>query len=162
MSVFDNLFPKRSGYAVLVTDGTRGGVFPVNEVVGYNDGFVLRYKNSNGQKDMVYIGRDYRAIEVDGVYWVGKRSGNNSGATITYEEDGQRSKVKVAVDAVGPSTDPDCPGEDLSALIRGDSFATGYRALYERRIPWKVILLIGAAVLVLVVVYMIAKSRGAV
>jgi hypothetical protein len=51
------------------------------------------------------------------------------------------------------SSDPDCPGEDLSALGQTDFAVRGIRTLYGQSvIPWKwiiiVVLVVGAIVLV--------------
>jgi hypothetical protein len=150
------MFAKRESYAVLVTDGIRGKLFPVKTIVAYNEGYVLRYKNSAKKLDMVYIDRGYRPVEVDGVYWVGKNSGNNSGASITYDG----VDVPRACPVVGPSSDRNTPGEDLSNLIRNDSFAEGYRALYESNMNLKTIIIIVVAVIGVIALFLFIRSRG--
>lgn len=147
---------KKTKYNVVVSDGLRGRKYPVKEFVAYNEGYVLRYKNGDGQMDVVYAGPKYRPLEVDGEYWVGKRTGNNSACYIDYEG----IKVKEACEVVGPSIDPDCPGEDLSSLVRTDVLAIGYHTLTEaKKVSWKVIIIIGIIV-VAVVVFMYIRSRG--
>lgn len=156
--LFPNLSPAKpaTDYIVLVTDGTQIKEHPIIDVVGYNDGFAMRYKNGAGTLDVVYVGRRYRPMQRGGKWLIGKRLGNNSACQITVDG----VTMQQAADVIGPSTDPDCPGEDLSAVVRTDGLATGYSALYESKIPWKWIIIIGVVALVVILVISFIKSRG--
>jgi len=145
----------KTNFKVKVSDGNQARTYDVGEVVAYNEGFALRYKDKDGNKDVVYMGRKYRPLMEDGCYIVGKNLGNNSAAIVV---DGV--KLAVACDVVGRSTDADCPGEDLSAIIRSDGLAIGYKALYETKIPWKLLLIAGIVGVVIIGVVMFVRSQG--
>ena len=146
----------KTAFVVIVSDGIKGKPYPIKEVVGYNEGFVLRYKNGDGELDSVYVSRKFRFLEYDGKYLLGKRLGNNSGCEINYEGE----KVKEGVEVIGPSSDRDCPGEDLSSLIRTDVMAIGYRALTEAKVPKKWIIVVVIVAVIAVGVFAFIKSRG--
>lgn len=147
---------EKSQFKVKVSDGIRCRSFPVKEVVGYNEGKVMRYKNADGQLDVVYMSHDYRPILEDGFYVVGKRLGNNSACAVIDGKPGP-----VACEVIGKSSDRDCPGEDLSAIVRSDGLAIGYRALYESKIPWKLIVIAGIVAIVVIGIIVFMQSRGA-
>lgn len=146
----------KTDIVVIVSNGLKGKPYPITEVIGYNEGFALRYKNSQHKLDTVYIKHDFRMLEMDGKYYLGKRLGNNSGCEIDYEEE----KVKEGVEVVGPSTDPNCPGNDLSALVRNDVMAQGYLTLTEDKVPKKLIVIVLIAIAVGLAIYMFIRSRG--
>lgn len=133
----------KTNYKVKVSDGNEAKTFDVLAMEPYNEGYALRYKDDHKTADVVYMSRGYRPIREDGFFIVGKNAGNNSAAYI-----------------VGQSTDKDCPGEDLSAIIRADGLAEGFKALYESKINWKLLLILAvvAGGIFLVVAYL--KSRG--
>jgi len=147
---------RKTQYKVKVSDGNRCRTYDVTEVVGYTDGFALRYKDGQGNQDVVYMARTYRPVVEDGFYMVGKRLGNNSAAVVV---DGKQ--LAVGCDVVGRSTDSDCPGEDLSAIVRSDGLAIGYKALYESKIPWKMIVIFGIVAFVILAIIMFMRTRGA-
>jgi len=151
------LFSKqaKTDFVVIVSDGLHGKPYPITEIVGYNEGYVMRYKNSDKKLDTVYVGRKFRFLEYEGKYLLGKRLGNDSGCYINFEDE----KIKEGVEVIGPSTDPDCPGEDLSSLVRTDVMAIGYNTLTESKVSWKWIIIIGI-IAVAVLVFMYIKSRG--
>lgn len=141
-------------YIVLVTDGQEFAPRPVVAITGYNEGLVMRYRNGKGKLDVVYIPHSYRPLRHKGKYYIGKRLGNNSACRVI---DGQR--YQRADDILGPPTDKDCPGEDLSSLIRADGVALGFKALYERNIPWKLIIILGVGVVVIIGVVVFVAQR---
>jgi hypothetical protein len=148
-------------------------------VVGYNEGFALHYKDKNGKKDVVFIGRKYRPLVQDGLFLVGKNLGNNSAALLLDETtitlavpiagpshqpipilpDG--NPVTQAVAVVAASTDPNCPGEDLSAIVRTHGVALGYKALYENKLSLKLLLLLVVTAVIIIGVVMYIRSQGA-
>jgi len=132
-------------YGVLVV-GADGETIQhkVIDVAGYNDGYAMRYLDGNKALEVVYVPRNYKFKEENGVMLVGKRFGNNSACPIMV---------------LGESVDKDCPGEDLSAVGRSDLFAHGIMTLYgKQNINWKVILIIGG--IVLVAIFLFYKFRG--
>ena len=144
--MLEGLFGKVK-YVVLVSDGVTLEHCRVYETVGYNDGIVFRYKRKNGVADVVYAGKGYRALEENGTFYVGKRYGNNSAAEIDVLE-GER--VFVASGVIGESSDPDCPGTDLSRLIMSDFLGTGIKTCYGKmQFPWKWVI-IGALVALMI------------
>jgi len=125
-------------------------VYPVSKVLSYNGGYAFEYMGRDKMKDVVYIPKQYPFVRRNGAVYVGKVSGNNSAAALTFGP------------VVGGSVDPYCPGEDLSMLVRTDLMARGYRTIYQKNIPWKAVLLIGGVVvLVVVVVILIRGGFGA-
>jgi hypothetical protein len=143
-------------YAVLVSDGTRVRKYPITEIRGYLDGLRMTYQTADHQKDVVYVGSKYRPLQMDGTFLVGKHLGNNSAALVLTEE--ELAKNNSAVPLIGPSTDPDCPGQDLSQLVGSDIFATGLKTLSTGfNMPWKWILIIGGAALAIFLIY---KFKG--
>jgi hypothetical protein len=86
----------------------------------------MTYRNGSGKIDVVYVPHNFNYLEKDGKYYLGKRAGNNSACPV-----------------LAGSVDAHCPGEDLSSLIRAHGIALGLKALYERSIPWKLIIVIG-------------------
>jgi hypothetical protein len=149
------LLPKKSktDYIVIVSDGLKGKPYPITEIVGYNEGYALRYKNGDDKLDVVYVSRQFRFLEYEGKYLLGKRLGNNSGCEIDFEG----AKIKEGIEVIGPSTDPDCPGEDLSSLVRTDVLAIGYSTLTESKVSRKLIIIIIIAVIVIAIIYFIMK-----
>lgn len=119
---------------VLESDGHKISKHPITSISPYNEGMAAAYKNRQDKEDYVYFGPDYRPEILDGHTIYGKRQGNNSAAYL-----------------IGNPTDPDCPGADLSSLIRAHGNHKGFKAIYEKAIPWKLILL-GAAGLVIVLI----------
>lgn len=117
----------RTDYIVLISEGVHVVPRAIIGIVPYNRGIAFRYRNGANKIDTVYAPHGFKYLEREGKYYLGKRAGNNS-----------------ACEVLGPSVDPHCPGEDLSALIRADGIALGLKALYERNINWKLILIIGA------------------
>lgn len=124
-------------------------VYPATKLTSYNGGYVMEYLGQNKAKEVVYIPRDYEFVHRNGATYVGKVAGNNSAAVLRFGP------------MVGASVDPDCPGADLSLLVKTDLMARGYRTVYERNIPWKLVLIIGAVVVVAVVVIMFLRGQGA-
>lgn len=153
----DKLFGNRpkTKYKVKVSDGNQLRTYDVLKIDAYNEGFALRYKDTSGKVDVVYMARSYRPVQEDGFYIVGKNIGNNSAATIV---DGRA--VAVGCDVVGASSDKDCPGEDCSAILRSDGLAIGYKALYESKIPWKMIVIFAIVAFVIFAVIMFMRTRG--
>lgn len=139
-------------YEVLESDGTQLKRRKVLTVKGYNDGLVLTYQG-DGMLDKVYVGRNYRPLRYKNRYWVGKRLGNNSACQVV-----DSLKVPLATDVLGPSTDKDCPGDDLSRLSLSDMFGTGVlTVLGKRNIPW---LLIGIITVVVIAVIWYLRRGG--
>jgi hypothetical protein len=158
------IITKKTKYDVLVCDGieSKGKLFPVTDIVAYNEGVAMRYKNHNNKLDTVYIGHKYRPLQVGDRFWIGKRLGNNSACTIALN--GEKVEIKaeeIAVAVIGAPTDADCPGEDLSGVVRTDGLAIGYESLYESKIPWKWVVIIGVIVIAVIAVIYFIKSRGA-
>ena len=141
----------RSKYIVLVSDGAKLSHCTVVETVGYNEGLVHRYRTKSGVLDMVYCSRKYRALEESGVFYIGKQLGNNSGAKLVdVTVDGVAVKVVEGCEVVGESSDKDCPGEDLSALIRSDFVGKGIKTEYGKGgIPWKWVIIVGVIALLI-------------
>ena len=118
----------RTDYIVLISEGVHIVPRPIIGIEPYNRGLAMRYRNGANKIDTVYVPHNFDYLEKDGKYYLGKRAGNNSACAI-----------------LGQSVDRNCPGEDLSALVRADGIALGLKSLTERTIPWKLILIIGAA-----------------
>lgn len=152
-----SLFEKKTKYLILVSDGQVVRACPVIERSSYNEGFAMRYKDHEGKMDVVYMSREYRPLELQpgGKLLIGKRIGNNSACKVVVDG---LSMVK-ADDVVGPSTDKDCPGEDLSCLVRTDVMARGYSTLSESKVPWKWVIIIGIIAVVVIAIFYF-KSRG--
>lgn len=119
----------RTDYIVLVSEGVHIVPRAVIGVAPYNRGLIMTYRNGTGKTDTVGVPHGFKYLEKDGKYYLGKRAGNNS-----------------ACELIGPSIDQNCPGEDLSALFRAHGIALGLKALYDKSINWKLLLIIGAGV----------------
>lgn len=135
----------QTDYIVLVSEGVH--IVP-RQVIGlapYNRGIAMRYRNGAKKIDTVFVPHNFKYLEKDGKYYLGKRAGNNS-----------------ACEIMGPSVDGHCPGEDLSALVRADGIALGLKALYERSVNWKLILIIGAGAIgiIALVAWLAPKIMG--
>jgi hypothetical protein len=153
-----DLFAQKPHYRVKVSDGSHAHTYDVKRMTPYNDGFVLEYKNSQNKWDVVFMGRKYRPLLENGIFLVGKNAGNNSAAVVIDGPGGQ--KISTTSPIIGISTDPNCPGEDLSSIVRSHSLATGYKALYESKIPWKTLVIIIIIGIVIMVGIYFLRSRG--
>lgn len=142
---------KDNKFLVLVSDGVHLKRYPVYAVVGYNGGYRMSYKDDDGVADVVYIGREYKFLEADGKYLVGKQLGNNSACPVCVGmAEAEIAKVNSACVVVGESSDKDCPGDDLSSLILSDFFGVGIKTIYGKTsIPWKWVLIIGMVALLI-------------
>ena len=129
-------------------DSTDLAVYEVTKVVAYNGGFAIDYIGRDKLKDVVYVPKNYPFVQRNGYTCVGKVSGNNSAAPVSFGV------------AVGGSVDVNCPGEDLSMLIRTDCMARGYRTMYAKNINWKLLLIIGGVVIAAIVVITIIRGGG--
>lgn len=141
-------------YVVLVTDGRE---FKPRDIVGmtaYNEGIVMVYRNARDQLDEVFVPHNFPMLRSNGKYYLGKRVGNNSACQLI---DGRR--ITTATRVVGESVDPDCPGEDLSALGRSHGLGLGFKALYERNIPWRLIIILGVVVVAVIVIMAVVGRR---
>ena len=128
-----------SRLVVIEHDGKANKVCRVVESTGYNEGTAVRYMNGDRKADVVYVGRDYVPVKVGRLEVIYKVKGNNSAAVLC-------------------PTDRDCPGEDLSSLVRSHVMGVGYKSLYEKAFPW-MWLAIGLIVAVIaVVVFLVAKG----
>lgn len=166
------MLTKKPKFVVLESDGVHGRFFNVKQVLGYNNGYAYIYKNGDGLEDMVLAGMKYKALEVDGTHIIGKRQGNDSACCLCKlhtESEMQeidipgKGKVKVsATQVIGNPSDPDCPGEDLSALGRANFFGIGVRSIYKPfDIPWKIIGIVGIGIIaVIIFVKVILPSIG--
>lgn len=123
-------------------------VYRITKISAYNGGYAMEYAGRNQRQDVVYVPKNYPFTRRNGAVWVGKVAGNNSAAVVRFGP------------TVGASLDPDCPGEDLSMLVRTDLMARGYRTVYEKKIPWKAVILIGVAVLAVIVIITIMRMGG--
>lgn len=140
---------KISSWMVLESDGQEGVRYGVSEVRGFTDGLVLVYEK-NGKKERVYVGRKYRPLRIGERFWVGKNVGNNSAAGLVQVEG---EPVREADAVVGPSTDSDCPGEDLSRLVACDILGIGMKAIKKRSVFLYVAIIIGIVVVIAMVLY---------
>lgn len=148
---------KKPKWMVITSDGAHLDFAPVSQIVGYNEGLVLTYKPAGGLSDTVLVGRKYRPLEWKGTFFVGKNIGNDSAADLVeVHSNGRTDKVKPATDIVGASSDPDCPGEDLSALGRSNLWGLGIKALYGKpQFNVKILLIIGIGI---VVIFLLSKT----
>ena len=115
----------RTDYILLLSEGVHIIPRPIISITPYNRGLIMNYRNGSNQIDTVGVPHGFKFLEKDGKYYLGKHAGNNS-----------------ACEIMGPSKDPNTPGEDMSALFRAHGIALGLKALYERRINWKLILIL--------------------
>lgn len=153
---FKGKMPK---FVVQTSDGSHVDFHPVVKVRAYTDGIVLFYKNTENRLDMVGVLRNYRPLERDGVFYVGKNIGNNSAAAlITLHEEGKKDgdKVPAAADIVGASTDKDCPGDDMSEMMRANLYGVGLESITEERPVNKRLIII--IIVALVVGFIVIRS----
>jgi len=149
----------KTDFVVIVSAGNdKGEKHAITKVIGYNEGYALRYKNGDNKLDTVYVDRNFRFLELEGKFYLGKRLGNNSGCQINI--DGETIQASKGIEVIGAPRDPNCPGEDLSALIRTDVMALGYNTITESKINVKWVLIIGGIVAVIALIYWFVKSRG--
>jgi hypothetical protein len=120
-------------FKVIVSDGSNIEFCPVKRIRGYTDGYMMEYKPVDGKVDYVAVGRKYRPLRGrNGVYYVGKNLGNNSAAyLVKLHKDGNEAEYPGAVAVVADSSDPDCPGEDCSEIIRGDLYGCGLASISD-------------------------------
>lgn len=159
-------------YEVIESDGVQGERYPVEYVKAFNEGYLFLYKRGVFT-ERVYAGRKYRPLRVGQVWWIGKNRGNNSAAlllddteilrppdlrpelpwfatTELIKENGHYlARVENAVAVVGCSTDPDCPGEDLSRLVSADMVGIASKATRKASMTW---LFIGIGVVVVIAI----------
>lgn len=124
---------QETDYILLLSEGVHIIPRAIIGISPYNRGLAMTYRDGSGKVDVVYVPHDFKYLEKDGKYYLGKRAGNNSACAV-----------------LGSSLDKDCPGEDLSALVRAHGLALGFKALYERSIPWKLIIIIGIGVVAII------------
>lgn len=127
---------KKPKFVVQVSDGSHVEFYPSVKVKAYTDGLVIFYKDADGRLDMVGALRSYRPLERDGVFYIGKNAGNNSAARlIELHENGKKEGEKVpgAAEVMGDSTDPNCPGEDMSEMMRANLYGIGLQSISEER-----------------------------
>ena len=160
----------KTDYKVLEKTNDIGHIYDVDEVRSFNEGLVLVY-TKNGQKDRVLVGNKYRPLRVGSKLWVGKNTGNSSQALINDDrklemvpiptdnlDETDEAPVAWAVSVVGDSTDPDCPGQDLTGLERSNLLYLGIKAVYKKR-NWTWVIVIGVVLLaVLLILYL--RSQG--
>lgn len=165
-----NKVQRATPYDVIESDGVLGGRYPVEHVKALNEGYVFLYKKGI-QTERVYAGRKYIPLKMDGTYWIGKRRGNNSAALLLddreierppdlpadlawFARDQRDTNGHVAVDEataiVGCSTDPDCPGEDLSRLVASDILHRTSKATAKPSMTWLIIAIGVIAVIAIV------------
>jgi hypothetical protein len=152
-------------FVVAVSDGVHIDFEVVRNIVGYNEGIVLHYKPENGLDDLCLVGRKFVPLEQNGTYFVGKNLGNVSVAALCaiaegleVVKQGENYFVKVsrngtnelipiqdvAVPLIGKSADPSAPGEDYSAMARGNLYGQGLLSLTGKvKIPWNIIIIVG-------------------
>lgn len=147
---------RKTDYEVLESDGVKGHKYPVHQVKHFNQGHVYLYYI--GQTlERVYTGRDYVPLLVDGLYWIGKNVGNNSAAPLIKikDDDGDEHEAQEAAPITGDSTDPHCPGQDLSRIVASDVLHIGWAATKKKNYAGYIAI---AAAIVIVIV--ILKARG--
>jgi hypothetical protein len=162
MTMFGNKKPK---FVVQTSDGSHVDFHPAIKIKAYTDGLVIFYRDSDGRLDMVGVLRNYRPLERDGVFYVGKNIGNNSAATlIELHNNGEVEKVHGATAVVGKSTDPNCPGDDMSEMMRANLYGIGLQSITEEKTVNKrlIIIIIAALVIGFIVVRsgLLAKLIG--
>lgn len=162
-------------YDVIESDGVQAERYPVEYVKAFNEGFLFLYKRGVFT-ERVYAGRKYRPLRVGQVWWIGKNRGNNSAALLLDDTDILRppdlpaelpwfattelikenghylAPVENAVSVVGCSTDPDCPGEDLSRLVSADMVGIASKATRKPSMTW-LLIAIGALVVIAIIAY---------
>lgn len=161
----------KTDYRVLERTNDVGHIYDVDEVRSFNDGLVLIY-TKNGQKDRVLVGNKYTPLRVGSKLWVGKNTGNSSQALINDDRklqmvplttDGQdepdEGPIAWAVSVIGDSTDPDCPGQDLTNLERSNLLYLGIKAVYKKR-SWTWVIIIGVVVLAVILILYFTSQGG--
>jgi len=127
---------KKPQFVVVTSDGSHIKFHHSTKTKAYTDGIVVFYRDPDGRLDMVGFNRKYRPLERDGVFYVGKNIGNDSAANlITLHENGKPDGEEVPGPAatVGDSTDPNCPGDDLSELMRANIYGVGLQSITEEK-----------------------------
>lgn len=166
-------------YDVIESDGVQGAKYPVEYVKAFNEGYLFLYKRGL-VTERLYAGRKYRPLRMGDVWWIGKNRGNNSAALLLDDTDIIRppdlpadlpwfatselvkdnghylAPVDNAVAVVGCSTDPDCPGEDLSRLVAADMVGIASKATRKPSTMW----LIAAVGVVVVIAILAYAMRG--
>lgn len=151
---------KKPKFKVVTSDGSNIEFCPVLRIRGYTDGVVLEYKKpETGQCDVVAMHHDYRPLHRQGIYYVGKNTGNNSAAyliTLHRNGDGEAESFPGAAAVVGASSDPDCPGEDCSEIIRSNLYGVGLESISEKpHVNGRIIMII---IIGAVIVFVLMKS----
>jgi hypothetical protein len=148
---------KKPKFVVQTSDGSHVDFHPSIKVKAYTDGLVVFYKDSEGRLDMVGFNRKYRALERDGAFYIGKNIGNDSAAPlIVLHRDGEKVEVPGAAEIVGPSTDTDCPGDDLSEMMRANIYGVGLQSITEEKTVNKRLIII--IIIVFVVGLIVVRS----
>lgn len=146
---------RKPKFVVCTSDGSHVNFHPSVKVKAYTDGLVVFYIDPDGRLDMVGFGRKYRPLERDGVFYIGKNIGNDSAAwLVKLHLDGQEVEIPGAADVVGASTDPDCPGDDLSEVMRANLYGIGLQSISEEKTVNKrliIIIIIAFAVIFIVI-----------
>jgi hypothetical protein len=154
--MFGNKKPK---FVIQTSDGSHVDFHPSVKVKAYTDGLVVFYRDPGGRLDMVGFNRKYKPLERNGSFYVGKNIGNDSAAALVeLHEEGKKDGVKVpaAADVVGASTDPDCPGDDLSELMRANIYGVGLQSITEEKpVNRRLIIII---ILVFVIGFIVIRS----
>jgi hypothetical protein len=152
--MFGNKKPK---FVVQTSDGSHVDFHPSIKIRAYTDGLVVFYKDPDGRLDMVGFNRKYRPLERDGVYYIGKNIGNDSAANlIELHRNGETEKVPGAAEVVGESTDPDCPGDDLSEMMRANLYGIGLQSITEEKTVNKRLIII--IIIVFVIGFIVIRS----
>jgi hypothetical protein len=158
---------KKPKFVVVTNDGSHIDFHPSVKTKAYTDGLVVFYKDADGRLDMVGVLRNYHPLEREGVFYIGKNMGNNSAANlITLHKDNESDgeQVPEAADMVGNSTDPNCPGDDMSEMMRANLYGIGLQSITEEKTVNKrlIIIIIAALVIGLIVIRsgLLAKLIG--
>lgn len=118
---------------VLVEKPDRITAHRVRKVKPYLEGYAFEYKDERVW-DYVYVPADWILQELNGFKVVGKLYGNNSACRI-----------------ISSSCDENCPGEDLSTLVRTHVMSTGYQRVYERKLDIvKLAIVLGVVAVVII------------
>lgn len=117
---------------------TKHGIksYPVKKIIYYNEGFSVEYKPSMFKKDYAYGDEGYNPAIVNDCLYFGKEEGNNSMTPVVM---------------MGDSYDKNCPGGDLSTLIRIDAIRRAIDSYYGKKNSWMWYIVVAIVVLIVAV-----------
>jgi len=118
-------------------------IHPITSIYSFNGGSEITYQSYNNQDEHVFIPIQARPITIGNTWYIGHIIGNNSCISFACQP-----------------CDPDCPGHDLTALIKTNIAYKAFKRLHKPMQGMAIIIII-AIIAIAVIAFMAIKQFGA-